>query len=198
MKRVSKSTVGLGNQPLEILGCAMMMVKLVDDRSKASVVLNIPFLYCPKTGGSFLSKGKLISSQVDFRRVEGRPYIYFGDKKEYRMSLIQHTQTPLFSNYSVVNPFDPEGNAVPVSSFVVCAHVHNDFAHINNKKLLESAEHGTIELTETGYRELKWANVRTVSKQRLLLVRRIWLKTKIFWRFFRYCTTSRSESGEHA
>ncbi|GMG19621.1 unnamed protein product [Ambrosiozyma monospora] len=127
-----------------ILHLGMMMVKLVDDKTKTSVVLVIAFLYCPKAGGSFLSECKLISLNVDFRRVEGRPYIYFGDKREYRMSLIQHTQTPLFPNDYVVNPFDPDGNADTVSNFVVRGHVHSDFVYIKNRNLLESAEHGTI------------------------------------------------------
>ncbi|GMG40580.1 unnamed protein product [Ambrosiozyma monospora] len=73
--RLSQSTWGLGGQPMKVLGEGTMKVKLTDDASKFTKVVEFKFLYCPGAGGSFLSEAQLIPYAVDFRRMEGVPFL---------------------------------------------------------------------------------------------------------------------------
>ncbi|GME72570.1 unnamed protein product [Ambrosiozyma monospora] len=130
-----------------------MKVKLSDEEKNVSMVIEFKFLYAPGAGGSFLCEAQLLPYDVDFRRMRRVPFSYFGPDYEHRMQLIQHTDTPVFKDGSIVLPNVPAVN-IPVRKITICVHVHKDFGHISNGKLLESARNGTIVLTEPECEEL--------------------------------------------
>ncbi|GMG33484.1 unnamed protein product [Ambrosiozyma monospora] len=92
LPRVSEN----GYPPMKVLGEDTLKVKLTDNESKFTKVVEFKFLYCPGAGGCFLSEAQLIPYAVDFKRMEGVPFLYFGPSYKFRMQLMQHTDTPGF------------------------------------------------------------------------------------------------------
>ncbi|GMG54485.1 unnamed protein product [Ambrosiozyma monospora] len=135
------ATTAVGDHPIRIIGRGMLKIvaESVDGCSRSVVTST---LFAPDCGGTFISHEQLLNDGLEFRSLNRQPYLCWG---KHEMLIGK-------------NPID-NMPTIPIQHFVIAPHrvygVHENYGHINRRKLLDSTEKGLIKLSEKERLELR-------------------------------------------